>query len=412
MSWACLQLGSREHYAVPLALHQAGSLSALLADTWVTPAESRLLRPVAPSLAARRHDGIPDRLVRRANLGRFLYESRVRLQKLDSWQACMLRITWFGQWCARELEKVEAQTVFSYSYNARWPFRVAKKRGLRTVLDLIDLGWLEEELTQRVAAQYMDLAIHETPAPPEYWEGLREEIGLADRIVVNSAWSKTTWIEAGVPAEKMVEIPLVYAPLARDGQWQMEDGKACRLATCHLSPATGARLSALFLGSVILRKGVGQLFDAMRQLKNERVDFTFAGPMGVRVPDDIRVMAHVRFLGPVDKATASRLYNESDVFLFPTLSDGFGLTQLEALGHGLPVISSLHCGQVVEHGISGLILPEVTPTAIAEAIMELVRDRDLLAQLKSGARVPDKCHPRHLAPALLALGRKEKKLKG
>ena len=41
--------------------------------------------------------------------------------------------------------------------------------------------------------------------------------------------------------------------------------------------------------------------------------------------------------------------------------------------------------------------------AIAEAIMQLVRDRDLLAKLKSGARVPDKFHPRHLAPALLAL---------
>ena len=57
-------------------------------------------------------------------------------------------------------------------------------------------------------------------------------------------------------------------------------------------------------------------------------------------------------------------------------------------------------------------LPEVSPIAIAEAIMELVRDRGLLAQLKSGARVPDRFHPRHLARALLALERKEKKLKG
>jgi hypothetical protein len=44
-----------------------------------------------------------------------------------------------------------------------------------------------------------------------------------------------------------------------------------------------------------------------------------------------------------------------------------------------------------------------TPEAIAAAIMKLVRDRDLLAKLKSGACVPAKCSPRHLAPALLAL---------
>jgi glycosyltransferase involved in cell wall biosynthesis len=171
------------------------------------------------------------------------------------------------------------------------------------------------------------------------------------------------------------------------------------------SPVTGAprRLRALFLGSIILRKGVGQLFDAIRQLKNEPLDFTFAGPIGVRVPEDIRAMPHVRFLGPVDRATASRLYRESDVFLFPTLSDGFGLTQLEALGYALPIIASANCGRVVEHGVSGLVLAEVTPDCIAETIMLLVRDRNLLAQLKSGAHVPGRLSPRHLAPALLAL---------
>ncbi len=424
MSWACLQLGSREHYAVPLALHQEGKLSALLADTWVTPGEARLLRHISPALAARRHDGMPDALVRRANIGRFLHEARVRLQKLDPWQACMHRITFFGEWCARELERVDAQTVFSYSYNAQWPFRIAKKRGMRTILDLIDLGWIEEDLTQSVAARYRDLALHETPAPPQYWDGLRQEIDLADRIVVNSAWSKSVWMQAGVPEAKMVEIPLVYAPPARsrghgaEGR-EREEGKrenlkrghpeklkmdfsvsaSQRVSVSHSRP----RLQALFLGSVILRKGVGQLFDAIRQLRSEPVDFTFAGPVGVRVPEDIRAMPNVRFLGPVDRGMVEQLYRKSDVFLFPTLSDGFGLTQLEALGHGLPVIASTNCGQVVEHGVSGLVLEEVTPEAIAEGIMSLVRDRDLLARLKASARAPDKFHPRHLGAALRAL---------
>jgi glycosyltransferase involved in cell wall biosynthesis len=163
------------------------------------------------------------------------------------------------------------------------------------------------------------------------------------------------------------------------------------------------RLQALFLGSIILRKGVGQLFDAIRQLKNEPLDFTFAGPIGVRVPDDIRGMPNVRFLGPVDRGTAERLYRDSDVFLFPTLSDGFGLTQLEALGYALPIIASANCGRVVEHGVSGLVLAEVSPEAITEALMRLVRDREVLARLKAGARVPDWFHPRHLRSALLAL---------
>jgi glycosyltransferase involved in cell wall biosynthesis len=405
MSWICCQLGSREHYAVPAALHKEGELSVLLADTWVTKAEARLLSSIAPNLAARRNDSIPDALVRRANAGRFVYEARVRLQRISSWDACMYRISWFGQWCAKQLESCDGDTVFSYSYNAQWPFEVAKKSGMRCVLDLIDLAWMEEEMTRRLAADYLELDLGQTiDAPKEYWDGLRREIEMADRIIVNSEWSRKNWIEAGVDAAKLVEVPLVYE-LAESsgGRSQLADRNS--LVTSHSQHVTGdsRRLRALFLGSVILRKGVGQLFDAIRILKNEPVDFTFAGPIGIKIPDDVSRMPNVRFLGPVDKATAERLYRESDVFLFPTLSDGFGLTQLEALGHGLPVIASTHCGQVVEDRVSGLVLSEVTPEAIADAIMELVRDRDLLARLKANARVPDKCHPRHLAPALLAL---------
>ena len=387
---------------MPAALHKEGKLSALLADSWVTAGEAKLLKPLAPNIAARRSTQIPDALVRRANAGRFVYEARVRLQHMSSWQTCMYRISWFGKWCANQLEVVDGKTVFSYSYNAQWPFEVARRKGMRCVLDLIDLAWMEEDITRRAAANYLALDLGQTiDAPKEYWDGLRREIEMADKIIVNSQWSKRNWIEAGVSAAKLVEVPLVYEasgsmehvlrlgePTGRRGAWSMEK-----------RPDT--RLRALFLGSVILRKGVGQLFDAIRMLKNEPVDFTFAGPLGVKIPDEISQLSNVRFLGPVDKATVERLYRASDVFLFPTLSDGFGLTQLEALGHGLPVVASTHCGLVVEDCVNGLVLPEISPEAIAEAIMALVRDREILEKLQSNARVPDKFHPRHLAPALL-----------
>jgi len=417
MSWICCQLGSREHYAVPAALHKEGKLSALLADSWVTAGEAKLLISFAPNVAARRSERIPDGLVRRANAGRFVYEARVRLQRMTSWEACMYRISWFGKWCAKQLESCDGETVFSYSYNAQWPFGVAKKRGMRCVLDLIDLAWMEEEITRRLASDYLELDLGQTiDAPKEYWDGLRREIDMADKIIVNSEWSKRNWIEVGVDAEKLVEVPLVYElPESSVCSGQLADRNS--LVTSRsvgrqgdLSPQTpvhvtgdSRRLRALFLGSVILRKGVGQLFDAIRMLKNEPVDFTFAGPLGVKIPDEISQLSNVRFLGPVDKATVERLYRASDVFLFPTLSDGFGLTQLEALGHGLPVIASANCGRVVEDRVNGLVLPEVSPETIAQAIMDLIRERDLLAKLKANARVPDKCHPRHLAPALLAL---------
>jgi len=145
------------------------------------------------------------------------------------------------------------------------------------------------------------------------------------------------------------------------------------------------------------------LFEAIKILKNAPVEFTIAGPLMVNVPDDISSLTNTRFLGPVDQKTAEDLYQTSDIFLFPTLSDGFGLTQLEALGHGLPVIASTNCARVIDDRVNGLLLKEVTPETIAEAIMELVGDSDLLATLQANACVPNRFHPRQLAPALLAL---------
>jgi glycosyltransferase involved in cell wall biosynthesis len=323
------------------------------------------------------------------------------MQGKKGWDATMTRNDWFGRWAAREVERSGARTVFSYSYTARLPFRYAEGRDVLRVLGQIDPGPREQDVVKEYAADYLALAPPEDLIPSKYWNLWREEVDAADKIVVNSAWSARLLAEAGVPAQKMMEIPLVYEPVnLAVGSLQ---SSVFSVSACQDVSVSRSRLRALFLGSVILRKGVGQLFDAISLLKNEPVDFTFAGPIGVMIPDDVLRMPNVRFLGAVDKATAEALYRESDLFLFPTLSDGFGLTQLEALGHGLPVIASTHCGQVVEHGVTGLLLAEVTPDAVAETTMALVRDRDLLAMLKSGARMPDKFHPRHLAPALLRL---------
>jgi glycosyltransferase involved in cell wall biosynthesis len=69
---------------------------------------------------------------------------------------------------------------------------------------------------------------------------------------------------------------------------------------------------------------------------------------------------HVRWIGSVPREDAARFYRDADVFLFPTFSDGFGLTQLEAQAWKLPVIATKFCGDVVEDGKNGYLLPEIT----------------------------------------------------
>jgi glycosyltransferase involved in cell wall biosynthesis len=319
---------------------------------------------------------------------------------MPEWQAIIERNRWFGRWAAKKLRQIETEVVFSYAYVAKYPFLEAKKNNAICIHGQIDGGPYEDVLVRELTHGYHHLglpSIH-APAPDSYWRQWREEIALADKIVVNSQWSKALLLKASVPEEKIVEIPLVYSTNSSPNP-----------STPHVSFATTCnrtkrkRLKVLFLGSLILRKGIGQLLSAIKLLRAEPIDFTFAGPIGISIPDDILAMSNVSFLGPVDGLTATALYQHADVFLFPTLSDGFGLTQLEALAHGLPVIVSQHCGRVVDDQVNGLLLEEVTPQSICTAILTLLHHPELLEYLRSNARVPDRFDPKHLITSLRAL---------
>jgi glycosyltransferase involved in cell wall biosynthesis len=77
----------------------------------------------------------------------------------------------------------------------------------------------------------------------------------------------------------------------------------------------------------------------------------------------------------------AEFYKDADVFVLPTLSDGFAITQLEALAHGLPIIATPNCGRVVEQGKTGYVVPARDGAALAESIMRFARNRELAAEM-------------------------------
>jgi glycosyltransferase involved in cell wall biosynthesis len=83
----------------------------------------------------------------------------------------------------------------------------------------------------------------------------------------------------------------------------------------------------------------------------------------------------------VPRVDVHGFYRQSHIFILPTHSDGFGLTQLEAQSWGLPVIASLNCGEVVRHGENGLLLPKVSGPIIAEAIEAILNDPSQMSTL-------------------------------
>src|SRR5439155_1356081 len=110
-----------------------------------------------------------------------------------------------------------------------------------------------------------------------------------------------------------------------------------------------------------------------------------------------------RWFGRVAQANAAQYYRDADIFILPTLSDGFALTQLEAQAHGLPVIASRRCGEMVRDSINGIVLEESTPDAIVEALQFCLRNPDQLAQFSENATIGERFSLSCLGATLCAL---------
>ena len=112
----------------------------------------------------------------------------------------------------------------------------------------------------------------------------------------------------------------------------------------------------------------------------------------------------MKWVGPVTRNQAAEFYRDADVFILPTLSDGFAITQLEAQAHRLPVISSKCCGGVVENGRNGIVLEEPSAARIVAVIRECVANPNWLQTLAARSYVQNEFTTDILGQRLQELG--------
>jgi len=399
-------MGAREHYAIPRALFRVDMLAYLLTDAWVPP--SSLLAKICGSrskLRGRFHSELRDAQVKAFNSSLIVFEMLARTRRLSGWTKIIACNGWFQRkvvsFLRSQLSTIDYQpTLLSYSYTALEPFRYAKAHGWKTVLVQIDPGPEEEAIVAEEAARVRELAAGWQPAPAEYWALWREECKLADRIVVNSEWSREALVRRGVPREKVSVIPLAYEMTG------LPDHETTRPRQREYPDRfTFERpMRVLFLGLINLRKGVARLLEAARILRDEPVEFWMVGPVETAHASTIGNAGRVKWFGPVTRNQATEFYRNADVFILPTLSDGFAITQLEAQVHGLPVIASKFCGKVVDNGLDGIVLEEPTAACIAGAVRDCIADTDRLQKLAAASRLRDEFTIEALAERLQKLG--------
>jgi len=121
-------------------------------------------------------------------------------------------------------------------------------------------------------------------------------------------------------------------------------------------------------------------------LEKEASRFDIVGTIGNSEEKVAAAPSNMTFHGPVSRYRTEEFYRSADLFVLPTVSDGFALTQLEAMAHGLPVIATPNCGDVVIDGIDGMIVPASDSNALAEAFQLILQDPVKLGDMSNTAK--------------------------
>ena len=148
----------------------------------------------------------------------------------------------------------------------------------------------------------------------------------------------------------------------------------------------------LAVGSLEPRKNLVGLVDGMRHLpadQRDRLSLVVAGPPGWRneeIHDHLRRAAEelsICQVGCVSRDDLNVLYSFAEVFVYPSLSEGFGLPVLEAMACGAPVVTS-DCSSLPEiAGTAALLVDPADTEAIGEAIARVVSDATTREDLRA-----------------------------
>ncbi len=169
------------------------------------------------------------------------------------------------------------------------------------------------------------------------------------------------------------------------------------LGAAHSETATDPYV--LFVGRFVEKKGVSHLIEAMRLLESRdartRLVLIGDGPLSGALRDQARRLQRVEFLGWLPNTEVRRWMRGAAALCVPSVtgregdSEGLPTVIFEAMAESVPVVGSDHAGiaEAVEHGRTGLIVPEGDPPALADALASLIERPELRQRLGAAARV-------------------------
>ena len=285
--------------------------------------------------------------------------------------------------------------IYTYEDCALLSFREAKKREILCLYDLPTGYW-------RSRRKLLDEEYLKNPEWATIIDGFNDsnakllrkdkELSLADRIYVASTFTKETLKSyPGILADIEV-IPYGFPPVCQYRKYV---------------PFAGRKIKALYVGGLNQGKGLSYLFQSLNGLEN-RIELTVVGRGNIEQCQVLKTaLSKVIYIPSLPHAEILKLMSNHDVFIFPSLFEGFGLVITEAMSQGTPVITTERtCGpDLITHGTDGWIVKAGSVESLRETLVKILDNPMVLQEagrkaMETASKYPWSCYESKLSESI------------
>ena len=271
----------------------------------------------------------------------------------------------FDKWASKRVFK--AKGFYGWSSMSLFTIKQLRKMGVPT---FIDRGSVEIKAQKRILEDaFRNEGVKTNVIGEKLLNRIYEEENIVDFIVFPSSFPKASYLEAGFPESKLKTNGLGVDLKRFKPKIEYDSNK----------------FRVMFMGLLSIRKGVHFLLRAWRKLGLKNAELVLVGTLekysrGI-ILNELRIANNVVFLGGIDNPEVK--YRECDVFILPSIEDGFGQVVIEAMACGLPVIITENVGakDCVRSGVDGLIIEPFSVDSICESILFFYNNPDKIQEM-------------------------------
>lgn len=265
---------------------------------------------------------------------------------------------------SKSLTDTQSEVNFLHAYEdgAAYSFAHAKELGIACSYELPIAHWSTgRRLLSEEAERFpgWEPTLESTREPEEKLVRKEEELALADCITCPSEF-----VLQSIPEEIRKKTPCQVTPFG--SPTDMGNARPANRS----SRKKNEQLKLLFVGSMSQRKGLADLFEAMKLIKSSHVSLTILGSPSLPISFYRKIYPKFKYLSPRSNNEVKVVMNNHDVLVLPSIIEGRALVQQEALACGLPLIVTPNAGgeDLIENARTGFLIPIRTPEKIAEKI--------------------------------------------